>query len=536
MQICIKIGILVAFLSLSPSGLYSGWVARFINIEPTVEYAELMPLDDGGYALLSQAVAHDDTQSLRLALDEEDADPDLIEIINRIEGDDSFFVFVKGSVHGLVSLVSGKESRGGSPALLSAAGIDLNLDASIYQKSNFIQKIWLKIKEASLAGSINSKGIAHRNKYALNRLCSTNLLRGCTLTSVVMFKRRPNQLSFREKVMLAATIYRPLAKRNAEKLAQKSMIYCKSYFSSKLADCHFSSGEFKERLNLLTISRRVVAHRPTYILQEKKLKLINRMEKRMEHFAKGVSTEIAIGNIHNNQSIFISNSGVVRKRGFDQRPIASVSKLLTLLAKDLTVDEELIHGMRTSRNNIIQKKLEAMNPINVESIINTIHDNNINIHFDMPSSTIPESIANGSIGLTTHDLLKTLLILGNRVKDNHDLKELATASVSIGKNGERGTGISILDKTLKTQISNKYLILAAKTGTLASRSTSMTPGVYGKLFVLVLYRKHDSRIIPISIRIYPDDLQSPICQAEGCISHKYLAGLLKEAIVLIDDL
>lgn len=532
MKILIKIGIIVAFLYLSAYGLYIGWFARFINIEPTIEYAKLMPLDDGGYALLSQAVAHDgDMRSLRLALDEEDADPDLIEIINRIEGDDSFFVFVKGSVHGLVSLVSGKETRGGSPATLSAAGVDLQLNSSIYQKSNFLQKIWLKIKEASLAGSVNAKGIDYRNKYALNRLCSTNLLRGCTLVSLEMFGKKPKQLSFKNKVQLASTIFRPLSAHNAKKLAEKSTIYCKSYFASKLPDCVFSENEFQQKWNIISLSKKTIAHRAQPLLQAKKMRIIMRMEKRMDHFAKGVTTELAIGGIHN-QPIFISNTAIVRKRGFDKRPLASVNKLMILLIKNLTVDEELLQGMRVSSNSIIQQRLERLAPGSIEEIIDIIHDNNINLHFNMPSATLAEALANGYVEADTADTLRLLSIIGNRVKNDNNLLELATASIS-----KKGTGVSILTPTLSTHLARKYTILAAKTGTLASRSTTTTtPGVFGKLFTVVLYRKHDAKIIPIIIRVYPDDLRSPICQAEGCVSHKYLAGLLNEAIVLIDDI
>ena len=221
----------------------------------------------------------------------------------------------------------------------------------------------------------------------------------------------------------------------------------------------------------------------------------------------------------------------MRKRGFDKRPLASISKLLILLTKNLTVDQELLQGMRISSNSIIQKRLERLPPDSLEEIMDTIYDNNIELYLNVPSATLQDAIAHGYVEADTASTLRLLSVIGNRIKNDNNLIELATASIS-----KRGTGESILTPTLSTHLARKYTILAAKTGTLASRSTTTSPGVFGKLFTVVLYRKHDAKIIPIIIRVYPDDLRSPICQAEGCVSHKYLAGLLNEAIVLIDDI
>lgn len=510
----IGLGILAYFATIS---LYSSkYLAKDYGVFAKRQEYEYQHIDPQEKQRGKTVVASDKLENNQeldryvLPIEQEVIDEKLFRMLESIEGDSSKKTYLKGTLKGLgteFGILSSKRG-GGSNLVITTAGVLLEN----YSKENKANKYSFRLSEIRLANYINHLNPKKQKQLILSQVCAINNVRGCSATSMIMFKRSQAETD-RERLILAASVRFPITEKNQKRLASYANDNCPKQNKNgfNIGDCNFTAQDFQPKGNIEDFRKTgLIVPFCTGLIDtfpQKRL-LVDKVQKIVKPINADVELSIFKYSSSEPQSILArcSNNQQIAQHGFNEKMnIASIAKLLVLLSNQDLKDTNIIEAMKTSENKDIQQILNQVSQMQLESEFHRIGIKpNIDKDFAM-------SISEGLVAMSSNDIHTLLFHLQNV---QGQIKRQAMKSAL---NGTLAYQTSMLNSHLPLR-----QIIVAKTGTYAMRNnaTEENPeGVHGSLVVFTV--KHQQELYTIVLRMHSklpknSNVIAPICVKANC--------------------
>lgn len=482
---------------------------------------------------ISGMTQHGDVLMLPPAM--ETVDHELIDLLYRLEGDSSYHSQMKGLMLGAMSTV-GLTNRGGSNLHHTVAGVwSGNTKGSLRQRA----------QEFAIEQHLNSLPEKQRHQLILASACSASFVRGCTLSSYALFKRPIKNLSYEEKLLLAMTSKKPLTDANHSYILNRAL-----EFSDNNPDLKINIRAFEATLQsaifMNPFSKSLKAMGEGWTGQtdidqtlDVSAKIRDHMIKLQQYFGtKGWVYEVSVKE-NANTLYRTSNEENVQKKGVQRESIASISKLLVVMAdgelpqivyrRPFKVDGELHqmngetgdgraisieHALGKSDNFGLYDACRQMNQASLQGMVDKYG-------LMVAGADLCASLATGNL-IGSTDAIHQILNDALNIKD--PVKRHALGAAVLLADGTLSAYRDVLAHSLNIDT------LVAKTGT----EQRYGAPIYGKIIAVTGESATSQNLrYSIVIRLSPNG-QHPICLKSGCLPSRELLPIMHQVVRLVE--
>lgn len=510
MKTFITVGIILACLIVAGYKLAESW-ANDILIERLLgsqDFSEVFIDGRGRLTVSDKRVTPSTIANYRLPLKQEVVDDELFELMQKAEGYGRTDK-LKGYAKAALSIFFGDGLVGGSTIDTSVAGSMLGFRKSA---DTLPSKAIRRIEEEWLALYIRKSLSEHEQRVLiLNEACGYGNVVGCTLTASSLFGRPAK--TFRERVVLLATVRWPATAANSERLSEYANRLCLRFREEYQArDCNFNRDDFVGQRAIeypAVLEQAIIA--PSLDLKDKLFSV-----KKISNVAADVAAEISIYK-DGEQLLLMSNQPyIVANKGFSEGyNIASGAKFFAFLVP-VAYSDEIIDAMATSDGEALLRLMrQSQNPTSLGLEIDRVL-------FSIDPSIAHkghalEDLATGGYNASSRSLHQVLAYLGKNIESQDSVARRALSAAINANNGTLHYA--------KQMVPTKFTVLVAKSGTHSAGERTL-----GKL-ALFAVKNHDEGLFTIVVRMHGN----PICKGSGC-SNKISQELVVLAFYLLENL